>query len=96
MPDPLGRCCIFPFDEEEKYVTVVDIAVLRMKINQDINYVKHIINTPQVRHDISLQITGTTRKRITRKKLTRLKIPLPPLAEQQKIAAILDAADSLR
>lgn len=30
------------------------------------------------------------------KDVARLKIPVPPLAEQQKIAAILDAADSLR
>ena len=96
MPDPLGRCCIFPFDEHEKYVTVVDIAVLRLKDNYDNSYVKHLINTPQIRHEISIQTTGTTRTRITRKKLEKLRIPLPPLAEQQKIAAILDAADSLR
>ncbi|PPD47444.1 MAG: restriction endonuclease [Methylotenera sp.] len=96
MPDPLGRCCIFPFDEHEKYVTVVDIAVLRLKENYDNSYVKHLINTPQIRHEISIQSTGTTRTRITRKKLEKLRVPLPPLAEQQKIAAILDAADSLR
>jgi type I restriction enzyme, S subunit len=96
MPDPLGRCCIFPFNEEERYVTVVDIAVLRLKSDYDNSYVKHLINMPQVRHSISLQTTGTTRTRITRKKLQKLQVPLPPQPEQQKIAAILDAADSLR
>jgi len=35
-------------------------------------------------------------KRISADFLKNFKIPLPPLAEQQKIAAILDAADSLR
>ena len=35
-------------------------------------------------------------KTLNKAKLKELKIPLPPLAEQQKIAAILDAADSLR
>jgi len=29
MPELLGRACIFPFDEKEKYVTVVDVAVIR-------------------------------------------------------------------
>ncbi|MBL4759704.1 MAG: restriction endonuclease subunit S [Mariprofundaceae bacterium] len=96
MPDPLGRCCVFPFDEEEKYVTVVDIAVLRLKDNFENSYVKNMINSSQVRHDIFCQITGTTRQRITRKKLEKLKIPLPPLAEQKKIASILDAADRLK
>ena len=96
MPDPLGRCCIFPLEDNEKYVTVVDIAILRLKHNYDCNYIKYIINTPNVRSDISRQTTGTTRTRITRKKLEQLPIPLPPLPEQQKIASILDAADNLR
>ncbi len=96
MPDPLGRCCLFPFDEDEKYVTVVDIAILRVAPDYSQSYIQYIINTTQARHAIEGQITGTTRKRITRKKLEKLKIPLPPLPEQQKIAAILDAADKLR
>lgn len=96
MPDPLGRCCIFPLEDNEKYVTVVDIAILRLKHNYDCNYIKYIINTPNVRSDISRQTTGTTRTRITRKKLEQHPIPMPPLPEQQKIASILDAADSLR
>jgi len=33
---------------------------------------------------------------LNNRSLEQIKIPLPPLAEQQKIAAILDAADSLR
>ena len=40
MPDPLGRCCIFPFDENEKFVTVVDIAILRLKEGFSINYIR--------------------------------------------------------
>jgi len=33
---------------------------------------------------------------LNNRRLEQVKIPLPPLAEQQKIAAILDAADALR
>ncbi len=40
--------------------------------------------------------TGATIPHISRPVLESLQIPLPPLAEQKKIAAILDAADELR
>ena len=39
---------------------------------------------------------GATIKGITREIVDRLEIPLPPLAEQQRIAAILDQAEVLR
>ena len=40
--------------------------------------------------------TGATIPHISRASLETLEIPLPPLTEQKKIAALLDAADSLR
>jgi len=40
--------------------------------------------------------SGATVKGIKINHIMDMRIPLPPLAEQQKIAAILDAADSLR
>jgi type I restriction enzyme S subunit len=41
-------------------------------------------------------ISGSAQPQITRQNLSKLKIPLPPLATQKKIAAILDAADTHR
>ncbi|WP_139854249.1 restriction endonuclease subunit S [Aequorivita sinensis] len=41
-------------------------------------------------------ISGSAQPQITRQNLQKLKIPLPPLETQKKIAAILDEADKLR
>lgn len=41
-------------------------------------------------------ISGTAQPQITREGLQSLKIPLPPLPEQKRIAQILDKADELR
>jgi type I restriction enzyme S subunit len=41
-------------------------------------------------------ITGSTRAKLTKAGASNIEIPLPPLAEQKRIARILDAADALR
>ena len=46
--------------------------------------------------DMESQVHGATMKHITRGKFLANKIPLPPLEEQRRIAAILDKADELR
>jgi len=91
MPDPLGRACIFPEIENEA-VTVVDICLIRACSNSAfINKIlMHWINSPEVRNYIAMQSTGTTRKRITRKKIEALELPVPSLAEQKEIATKLD------
>ena len=91
MPDPLGRACIFP-GVSQKAVTVVDVCLIRLPDRSALQnkLLMYWINNPEIRNLIALQATGTTRKRITRKKLEELKLPLPPLAEQQQIAAKLD------
>jgi len=45
---------------------------------------------------IAAQSSGTTFTEISRKGMERVKIPLPPLPEQRRIAAILDKADAVR
>ena len=91
MPDPLGRACIFP-GVGQKAVTVVDICLIRPNTGSALQnkLLMYWINTPQIRNFIALQATGTTRKRITRRNLEELVLPIPPLAEQQQIAAKLD------
>ena len=96
MPDPIGRACEFPLEAENKYVSVVDVAILRPDENHNRRYIMYGINSPLIRRQIEGQVTGTTRQRITRKKIGELEIPLPHIDQQKKIAAILDAADAYR
>ena len=96
MPDPLGRACIFP-KSEMPCVTVVDVCIIRPNPNKvDNRWLMHTINSAVMRQRINEYVTGTTRQRISRGNFSKLKISVPPLAEQRRIAAILDQADDLR
>lgn len=59
-------------------------------------YFAHYFQTPQYRKLISGLAAGANINNLKNEHLDNLEIPLPPLPEQQRIAAILDAADALR
>ncbi|OXS26464.1 MAG: hypothetical protein BI182_15400 [Acetobacterium sp. MES1] len=92
MAEPIVRSFIFP-KLTYKCITVVDVAVLRCNNNLvNIKFANYLFNTPWFT-ELAMSIArGTTRVRITRKNLGELPIPLPPLAEQQRI---VDRIESL-
>jgi type I restriction enzyme S subunit len=71
------------------------LSALRCKDDKIImKYLLHYIRANEKR--ISNLGTGSTFKAITISELKKIQIPLPPLEDQKKIAAILDAADVYR
>lgn len=95
MPDPLGRACVFPGDSKP-CVTVVDVCIVRPNGAHDSRWLMHCLNSASCRNQIASFATGTTRSRIARSNFGKIKIPVPSLSEQRRIAAILDKADELR
>jgi type I restriction enzyme S subunit len=59
-------------------------------------YLAHFLRQPTVVSYAASRSEGANLPRLSPKALARFEIPLPPLEEQQRIAAILDAADALR
>ncbi len=90
MPDPLGRCCMVPHLQAPA-ITVVDVAVLRIAAEDvDPAFVMWALNCPTIRDRMMGLSSGTTRRRISRKNLTTIEIPMPPRPEQQRIVEILE------
>ncbi len=91
MPDPLGRCCIFPLDGKAANVTVVDVCIVRVGSSPiDGKYLMYAINSADIRNKISDLQSGSTRKRISRGNLATIKLPVAPLSEQRRIVAKIE------
>ncbi len=78
--------------EPKSYVNGNAMALDELDSSVDLKYLYYVLSNRSF-NDV---ISGSAQPQITRTNLSNYKIPLPPLAEQQKIASILDAADSLR
>lgn len=91
MPDPLGRACIFPLKGERKYVTAVDVAIIRAN-NKKVNtkFLLYTINNPIYRRMIEDLESGTTRKRISRKNLSTIPFSLPSISIQNQIVSKIE------
>jgi type I restriction enzyme S subunit len=66
--------------------------VLRPKADTDLAYLCRVLEN----YDVTPFITGTTRGKLTQAGAAEIVIPLPPLAEQRRIAEVLDWAEALR
>jgi type I restriction enzyme S subunit len=67
---------------------------IKDKEHLDINYLRLWLTS--IRATLEFQGRGVTQQNISKSIVEKLEIPLPPLEEQRRIAAILDKADGVR
>lgn len=92
----LGKCALF---ESEKDV-IHGMNLLNLRLNKEQAFPKYIYHT-LCSDNFRRQIPRITKDSVNQSSFTvtnfkELEIPLPPLEEQKRIAAILDKADAIR
>lgn len=92
----VGTACIIP-DDAPDGIIVADVVRFRGdKSLIDYKYFCHFLNSPEGQRRVLDLSRGSTRTRTNLTDLKKVEIPLPPLDEQKRIAAILDKADAIR
>jgi type I restriction enzyme S subunit len=89
-------------------VGVIETSMLPAALNQRVGalkiesenvepeYLFHVLNSENFEQDAIKNSKGIAQLNLSSKWVEKYEIPLPPLAEQKRIAGILDAADALR
>lgn len=91
LPNPVGRACLIP-DIGYRMITAVDCSIIRFGKDYLPQFFVYYTQSYKYLNSIDEKTTGTTRKRISRKNLEKIQIPVPPLSEQERIVERLDAA----
>lgn len=89
LPEPVGRSCLIP-KMDLKLITSVDCTIVRFKESVLPKLFVYYSQSNYYFNMIMNNSTGATRLRISKKNLSNIPIPLPPLSEQQRIVAKLD------
>ena len=77
-------------------VCSTDILPIRPGRDLDRGYLAHYLSQPSMVDFAASRTSGANLPRLSPTVLAQFPIPLPPLPEQRRIAAILDSADALR
>lgn len=77
-------------------VCSTDILPIRVGSAADKMYVAHFLRQTHIVNQVNGLAAGANLPRISPNALLTIQLPLPPLDEQRRIAAILDKADELR
>ncbi len=82
---------------DDKVALAQRVILLRGRSDKLSNsYLKWVLQSSQTQKQLYSRSTGSTVLGIKQSELRKVKIPLPPLNEQKRIAAILDKADAIR
>ena len=90
LPEPVGRACIIP-EKKERMITAVDCTICRS--NEAIvckEYLCYFMRSNAYYTRLLNSVTGTTRKRISRKNLGNVELDIPSKREQEKVVKQLD------
>ena len=88
---------VYVVDSGKTFAVLSSLAILRPDASRlDASYFGWVLKTDSCLDQASQSKTGSAIRRVVLKDLKRVRFPLPPLAEQKRIAGILDAADALR
>ena len=92
LPDPVGRACIIP-DGLGKSITAVDCSIVRLKSHVLPEFFVAYTMTTLYAAQIGSSVTGSTRKRISRKNLGQVVIPTPDIDQQEQFAVFVRQSD---
>ena len=92
LPDPIARSCIVPTGLG-KSITGVDCTIVRFKNTVNPIFFNQYTLIDHYLSQISTFEAGSTRKRISRKNLGKIKVPLPPIELQNQFASFVEQVD---
>ena len=92
LPDPVGRACILP-NSLGKCITAVDCTIIRLSDKMLPKFFVAYTNTTDYLAQIKSSLTGTTRLRVSRANLGKVRFPLPSIEQQQAFVAVAQQAD---
>ena len=92
-----GKQCIVENLPVDFGYATTEVWPLRGKNNSHLLYLFYYLKKQNIRNDIAGKMEGSTgRQRVPKNVLGNLRIPLPPLPEQQRIAAVLSAVQEAK
>ena len=92
--DVVGRAAMVQEDMDAGFGAFC--KVVRPNSNVDSRYLAHFFRTPEYRRTISSLAGGANINNLRGEHIDDLLLPLPSVAEQKRLAAILDHADGIR
>ena len=87
----IGRCTFVPDDFGEGNVNQ-HVCIIRPTARLDHKFLTYCLSAPWGQEQVFSSFTGASRQGLGQRDLGSIQLPLPPLAEQQRIAAYLDAS----